>query len=96
MLLHTYSLCNSILFTTWWGYTGGVKTVILSFLSYYSIRFGITAHVSHVTPLLCRITAHFYHVTPHLDRIICHFYHVIQLFRRVTQQLGQIIRRSHC
>ena len=81
------------LFTTWWGYTGGVKTVILSFLSYYSIRSGITAHVSHVTPLLCRITAHFYHVTPHLDRITCHFYHVTQHFWRVIQRLGQVIQR---
>ena len=32
-----------ILLTTWWGYTGGVKSVILSFWSYYSILFGITA-----------------------------------------------------
>jgi hypothetical protein len=61
------------LFTTWWGYTGGVKLVILSYLSYYSILFGITAHFSHVTPLLCRIIAHFYHVTPHLARIIIPF-----------------------
>ena len=94
MLLHTYSLCNSILFTMWWGYTGGVKSVILSYLSYYSILFGITAHFSHVTPLLCRITAHFYHVTPHLDRITCHFYHVTQHFWRVIRRLGQVIQRS--
>jgi hypothetical protein len=68
--------------TMWWGYTGGVKRVILSFLSYYSILFGITAH--------------FYHVTPHLDHIIGHFYHVIQHFWRVIQQLGQVIQRLFC
>ena len=83
---------NSILFTTWWGDTGGVKRVILSFLSNYSILFGITAHFPHVTPLLCRIITHFYHVTPHIDRIICHFYHVIRHFWRITQQLGKVIQ----
>jgi hypothetical protein len=82
----------SRLFTMWWGYTGGVKSVILSYLSYYSILFGITAHFSHVTPLLCCITAHFYHVTPHLDRITCHFYHITQHFWRVIQRLGQVIQ----
>ena len=76
-----------------WGYTGGVKSVILSYLSYYSILFGITAHFSHVTPLLCCITAHFYHVTPYLDRITCHFYHITQHFWRVIQRLGQVIQR---
>jgi hypothetical protein len=76
MLLHTYSLSNSILFITWWGYTSGVKRYF-EFLSYYSILFDITAHFSHVTPPLCRITAHFYLIILHLDRTICHSYHVI-------------------
>ena len=68
-----------LLFTTWWGYTGGVKRVILTFLSYYSILLGITANFSHVTP--------------QLYRVICHFYHVTQHFWRVIQRFGQVIQR---
>ena len=85
---------NKILFTAWWCYTGWVKRVILTFLSYYFTLFRITSHLSHITSpfwyyfhTFCRITSSFWYYFHTFCRITSPLWYYFHTFSRITSPL---------